>query len=230
VKAFVRALSPRAEFALVLIGAFGIFLPSNLMAFLSGAWASRRSPIIDNAHLQQVLIVELGILILGVLFLRARDWNLERIGLRPSVRDSLVGVGLNIASYLGYAALFLLMVNLWPAIVHPVSATNLVAKGIDLPLILAVSLVNPLFEEGFLCGYVMTVLKARRGVLTAINVSVAIRLFYHLYQGPLGVLSITPLGLIFAYWYARTGRLWPLVVAHSLADLVGFLAYTSAFK
>jgi membrane protease YdiL (CAAX protease family) len=230
VKAFVRALSPRLEFVCVVLVAFGIFFPSNLNAFFSGAWASRRAPLIDNSHLQKLLIVELGILILVVLFLRTRDWTLARVGLRPTAKDSLIGVGLNIASYISYAALFILMTSLWPAIAQSVGATNLVDRNLDLPLIIAVCIVNPLFEEGFLCGYVMTVLKERRGMLTAINVSVAIRLFYHLYQGPLGVLSITPLGLIFSYWYARTGRLWPLVVAHALADLVGFLAYTGFFR
>jgi membrane protease YdiL (CAAX protease family) len=85
---------------------------------------------------------------------------------------------------------------------------------------LAVSLLNPVFEEVFVCGYVISALKERRGTTTAINVSAGIRVFYHFYQGALGILGITPMALIFAYWFARTGRLWPLIVAHAVSDFV----------
>jgi membrane protease YdiL (CAAX protease family) len=44
---------------------------------------------------------------------------------------------------------------------------------------------------------------------------------YHLYQGVLGALTIAPVGLLFAYWYVRSGRLWPLIVAHGLIDFIG---------
>ena len=229
-KAYLRALSPRAEFALVAFVAFGIFIPSNIQSFLSGVWATRAAPPINNASLQHTLLIELAILVVIAAFLRIRGWTLARVGLQPSVKDSLIGVGLNIGSYIGYAALFYLITSFWPAIVKAVDATNLVARNLDLPLMLAVSIVNPLFEELFTCGYVMTALKERRGILMAINVSVAVRLFYHLYQGPLGVLRIMPMGLIFSYWYARTGKLWPLIVAHALADIVGLLAYTGFGK
>ena len=43
-----------------------------------------------------------------------------------------------------------------------------------------------------------------------------IRIAYHLYQGSAGVVSIVPMGLAYAWLYARTGRLWPLVLAHVL--------------
>ena len=46
---------------------------------------------------------------------------------------------------------------------------------------------------------------------------------YHFYQGALGVLGITPMVLLFAYWFARTGRLWPLVVAHALQDFTALV-------
>jgi len=92
-------------------------------------------------------------------------------------------------------------------------------------IVVGVSVINAAFEEIFVSGYVITALKPLRGPTFALNVSVAIRVLYHLYQGQLGVLSVLPLGLIFAYWYVRTGRLWPLVVAHAIADIVALAAY-----
>ena len=54
----------------------------------------------------------------------------------------------------------------------------------------------------------------------AINVSVVVRLLYHLYQGPIGVLTIVPMGLLYGYLYSRTRQLWPLVVAHVLLVII----------
>ena len=84
---------------------------------------------------------------------------------------------------------------------------------------------DPEREEVFVCGYVIAALRKTRSISFAINVSVGIRLIYHLYQGTVGVASIIPLGLIFAYWYARTGRLWPAVIAHAIIDFAGLVIY-----
>jgi membrane protease YdiL (CAAX protease family) len=56
-------------------------------------------------------------------------------------------------------------------------------------------------------------------------VSVGIRLLCHLYQGPLAV-GIVPVGLVFTWYYARTHRLWPVVIAHAISDFVALVAYT----
>jgi membrane protease YdiL (CAAX protease family) len=29
------------------------------------------------------------------------------------------------------------------------------------------------------------------------------------------------MALLFAWWYARTSRLWPLIIAHALLDIAG---------
>jgi uncharacterized protein len=61
--------------------------------------------------------------------------------------------------------------------------------------------------------------------VTGVNVSVAIRLVYHLYQGAIGVVTIIPFGLIVTWWYARTGKLWPILVAHAAIDFMGLLQF-----
>ena len=83
-------------------------------------------------------------------------------------------------------------------------------------LVFLVSVVNGIFEELFVAGYIITALREARGMWIAINVSTVVRLLYHLYQGPLGVLTIVPMGLLYGYVYARTRQLWPLIVAHVL--------------
>jgi membrane protease YdiL (CAAX protease family) len=48
---------------------------------------------------------------------------------------------------------------------------------------------------------------------------------YHLYQGLGGFAGNAVMGLVFGEVYRRWGRLWPLVVAHTLMDLVAFVGY-----
>ena len=62
-------------------------------------------------------------------------------------------------------------------------------KDLSMQLVFLVSVVNGIFEELFVAGYIITALTPRRGMWMAINVSVVVRLLYHLYQGPIGVLT-----------------------------------------
>ena len=48
---------------------------------------------------------------------------------------------------------------------------------------------------------------------------------YHLYQGFGAGLGNVAMGLVFGYAWRRTGRLWPLVIAHGLIDTVAFVGY-----
>ncbi len=59
------------------------------------------------------------------------------------------------------------------------------------------------------------------------NVSMGIRLLYHLYQGPMGIITIVPLGLLYGFVYVRTRQLWPLILAHMLIDIAGLAVATS---
>jgi membrane protease YdiL (CAAX protease family) len=48
---------------------------------------------------------------------------------------------------------------------------------------------------------------------------------YHLYQGFGAGLGNVAMGLVFGYAWRRTGRLWPLVIAHGIIDAVAFVGY-----
>ncbi|MGH6754620.1 MAG: CPBP family intramembrane glutamic endopeptidase [Pseudoxanthomonas sp.] len=49
--------------------------------------------------------------------------------------------------------------------------------------------------------------------------------WYPLYQGPVGAISLILVGLILGWWFARTGRLWPAIIAHGPMDLLALTAY-----
>jgi membrane protease YdiL (CAAX protease family) len=81
-------------------------------------------------------------------------------------------------------------------------------------------LLNPFFEELIVRAYLMREIKALTGS-TAMSVisSVVLQASYHLYYGWLGALAIACLFLVFAVYYARSGRAVPIVFAHAAFDL-----------
>ncbi|CCH27446.1 type II CAAX endopeptidase family protein [Actinosynnema sp. NPDC047251] len=86
---------------------------------------------------------------------------------------------------------------------------------------------NAWAEEVLVVGYLLTRLKQlgwRDG--TALLASSVLRGSYHLYQGFGGFIGNVVMGLVFGKVFQRTNRLWILIVAHTLLDVVAFLGYT----
>jgi len=214
----IRRLPVGVEFLVVVTWAFGLPIFASIMTL--GAPGSA-APVFNNAELLGTLIFE--VIQLGFLswFLRIRGWTLEKFGLHFSWRGTAVGavlLGVTYALVIGAQEAAQIIFN------YDLEAAAARAPKVDpdlsMQLVFLVSVVNGIFEELFVAGYIITSLTARRGVWTAINVSVVVRLLYHLYQGPIGILTVVPMGLLYGYVYSRTRQLWPLMVAHVLLDLV----------
>lgn len=219
---YIMGISPRNEFLFVIVMAFGYFILGSVLSLFVPAGEAR----IQEIQLQFLLAYEpLALLVIGG-FLVIRGWRHHHVGLTASTKDIPAGIGLCLIGYLAIAVLWALVVSAVPALGE--SSGSLVASDLTLASVLLVSIVNPIFEEIFVCGYAITALSRHRSMAFAINVSVAIRLAYHLYQGVAGVVTIIPIGIIFAYWYARTGRLWPIIVAHAIFDFLGLVPYVAA--
>jgi len=61
--------------------------------------------------------------------------------------------------------------------------------------------------------------------LTIILIQAFLRGAYHLYQGAGAFGGNLVMGLIFGWYYHRSGRLAPLIAAHTLIDAVAFVGY-----
>ena len=214
-KTFLRSLPLHVEFTLVIGLAFGYFI----FASISYALAPVGPETITNESLWVLMQFEIVVCLPIFWFLRQRQWRLDDFRLDPSLASTGYGIVLAIAVYAAYFLIWTAAEALLPGLFEmtrrPPAAGNL-----SLVTIFAVSIINPLYEELLVLGYVVTALRPVKGEAFAINTSVAIRLLYHLYQGPSGVLFIVPLGLICAYWYARKGRLWSVVTAHAIFDFI----------
>ena len=94
------------------------------------------------------------------------------------------------------------------------------------PLLILAALQNAVLEEIIVVGYLSTRLKELKwGVAPIIVASAVLRASYHLYQGFGQGLGNLVMGLVFATWFHKTGRLWPLIIAHFVMDTVVFVGY-----
>jgi membrane protease YdiL (CAAX protease family) len=94
------------------------------------------------------------------------------------------------------------------------------------PVLLLSALENAIVEEVIAVGYLLSRLRDLRWTpWIAIIASSVLRGSYHLYQGFGQALGNVAMGLIFAWWFQRTKRLLPLVIAHALLDVVAFVGY-----
>jgi membrane protease YdiL (CAAX protease family) len=95
-----------------------------------------------------------------------------------------------------------------------------------IPYLLLSAFQNGLAEEIIVVGYLLTRLRQMGwSNQRALAASAVLRGSYHLYQGFGGFLGNMVMGLIFGYWFQRTRRVLPLVIAHFLLDAVSFIGY-----
>lgn len=140
---------------------------------------------------------------------------------RPRWRDWAWGAGL--AALIGIPGLVLYVVSLQLGLTKEVIPATDAAK---VPLLLVWSAANAFAEEIVVVMWLVTRLKQLRiPVWGAIAASAVLRGTYHLYQGFSAGLGNIVMGIVFAYFYHRTGKVWPLILAHFLIDAVAYLGY-----
>lgn len=217
----MTALSRRIEFWVVVTVAFGYFIAGSVWA----AWFAQPSDDLafSDASMIGLILTELVLFSLLAPLLWWRGWRPEALGLGFTWRDVGVGCALFLACIIA-ASLLMTGLALMADGMGPLW-TRMEGAPLSVAAIVAVSIVNPIFEEVFVCGYVIRALERTRSIAFAVNASVAIRVSYHLYQGAIGALGVAVVGLILGWWFARKGRLWPVIIAHGLMDLVALLGF-----
>ncbi|QJR09554.1 hypothetical protein DSM104443_00603 [Usitatibacter rugosus] len=202
----------KGEFLLVILLAFGLALGTSLLSFAADPSAPPTDGLgnFGNVHLWALLGYEVAFAPLIAYVLHHGGWRWPEFHFNYSNRGTVEGLGLAAVTLLFDTAVSLLFTGE----VKPGE------RNADWIPIILVSLLNPLYEELLVCAFVIEAMRKRFGIMTAVNVSIAIRLLYHLYQGPLAFIVFAVMGTAFTIFYVRTGRLWPLVFAHVLLDLL----------
>ncbi|MDZ8275587.1 CPBP family intramembrane glutamic endopeptidase [Microbacterium aquimaris] len=154
---------------------------------------------------------------------------LRRIGLDFSRVGTDVGRGILLAAAIGIPGLALYAVGRALGVTVAVVASPLDAAWWTVPLLVLSALRAGLTEEVIFIAYLFDRLR-RVGwsTWTIILSTAALRGAYHAYQGFGAIIGNMAMGVVFGWCYHRWGRVMPLVIAHTLLDVVAFVGYPLA--
>ncbi|MGB6183436.1 MAG: type II CAAX endopeptidase family protein [Rhodococcus sp. (in: high G+C Gram-positive bacteria)] len=234
--------SIRIEIVVVLLMTFGLSGLSSVLSLIESAMAQgalsdqtvainvSQSSLGPIDFLRQLLGVirlsawgALGLYLLWRSGIGPRAIGFARPRLRPHV---LHGVGL--AALIGIPGLLFYLA----AVALDLNVTVLPSTLNDVwwrPVTLTLSAIaNSVAEEVLVVAWLISRLRAlgwgeNRSLLT----SALLRGSYHLYQGFGAGVGNMVMGLIFGKYFQKTGRLWPLVIAHALIDVVAFIGFAA---
>jgi membrane protease YdiL (CAAX protease family) len=231
----------RIEIAVVLAVTFALSAYTALLRLVEAVILGLSGQVVAlNPKRSPIDLIDLGLNLAGVfqllawgalgLYLLWRSGFAPRdIGLgRPRWRPDLLG-GIGLAALIGIPGLGFYVLSRIIGINASVEPAELYDTWWRIPVLLMVAFANGWAEEVIVVGFLLTRLRQLRfSAVTAIVLTSLLRGVYHLYQGFGAGLGNIAMGLIFGYVYVRTGRLWPLIVAHALIDAVAFVGYAVA--
>jgi len=229
----------RSELALVLLlslGASAAYAVVSIVASLLQGSLNQQSatlvgsmavnPWIDLVRQLLSIFFTLVPVALAWHFLARSGESFRTIGLdgrRPRF-DIVLGAGL--AAFVGGIGLALYLGARAAGFNLTVVPTSLPPVWWRFPVLIAYAVMNASLEESLVSGYLLHRLRQLGvGQNKALVISATLRGSYHLYQGFGGFVGNLAMGLLFGRVWQRTGRTTPLVIAHSLIDIVAFIGY-----
>jgi membrane protease YdiL (CAAX protease family) len=234
-----RAL--RIEIAVVLAITFGLSAYTALLNLIESVLLGLAGQVVAlNPRRSQFDLIDLGLNLagvfqllawgaLGVYLLWRSGFGPAQIGLgRPVWRTDVLG-GVGLAAMIGLPGLALYQLARVLGVNASVEPAELYDTWWRIPVLLLVSFGNGWAEEVIVVAFLLTRLRQLNvNPVAAVLASSVLRGVYHLYQGFGAGLGNLAMGLVFGYIWMRTGRLWPLVIAHALIDAVAFVGYALA--
>ncbi|MGV0849376.1 CPBP family intramembrane glutamic endopeptidase [Mycolicibacterium phlei] len=228
----------RIEIAVVLAVTFGLSAYSALLRLVEAVLLGLAGQVVAlNPRRSPYDLIDLGLNLawvfqllawgaLGLYLLWRSGFGPTAIGLgRPRWRPDLLG-GLGLAALIGLPGLAFYQLARLLGMNADVEPAELYDTWWRIPALLLTAFANGWAEEVIVVGFLLTRLRQlRMSPVAAIVVTSVLRGLYHLYQGFGAGLGNLAMGLVFGYVYVRTGRLWPLIVAHAVIDAVAFVGY-----
>jgi membrane protease YdiL (CAAX protease family) len=231
----------RIEIAVVLAVSFGLSAYTAFLKLIEAvilglagqrvALNPRRSPIdLIDLGLNLAVVFQLVAWGLLALYLLWRSgFGLAQLGLgRIRFRPDVLG-GLGLAALIGIPGLGLYLAARALGLSAHVEPAELYDTWWRIPILVLTAFANGWAEEVIVVGFLLTRLRQLRiSPTAALVVSSLLRGAYHLYQGFSAGLGNVAMGLVFGYVWQRTGRLWPLIIAHGIIDTVAYVGYALA--
>lgn len=227
----------RIEIAVVLAVTFGLSAYTAILDLIEAILLNLSNQTVAlNPRLSPFDLINLGLNLarvaqllawgaLGLYLLWRSGIGLAKIGLgRIQWRDVLGGLGL--AALIGLPGLGLYVASRALGMSVSVEPSTQNHSWWHIPVLILLAFANGWAEEVIVVGWLMTRLRQlRMSPVVALVATSLLRGAYHLYQGWGAGLGNAVMGLVFGYAWQRTGRLWPLIIAHGVIDTVAFVGY-----
>lgn len=229
------------EISIVLLVTFGLSGLSSILslvedALLAGSLADQTVAL--NTSSSSLGIIDLLYQVLRILRLCA--WGalglylLWRAGLgprlvglgRPRAKTDLLQ-GLGLAALIGLPGLLFYLVGNTVGLNLTVVPSTIDDHWWRIPALIAYAFANSGAEEIVVVAYLISRLRRLgMGENSSLLLSALLRGSYHLYQGLGAGVGNLLMGIVFGRFWQKTNRLWPLLFAHALIDIVAFVGYT----
>ncbi len=182
-----------------------------------------KTPWLDLVSQLASISLALVPVLLALYFLRMDN---IKIGLIPVKRDWLIGISLPLIIGIPGIALYAVALNL--GLTSRIVPSSLGDYWWTPVVLVLAALRSGLQEEIIAVAFFAKKLKIIRPEITIISVIILSSLFrasYHLYQGFSAFIGNFVMGLVFGYLFMRTGRVAPLVIAHTIMNTAVFIGF-----
>jgi membrane protease YdiL (CAAX protease family) len=230
---------PRTEILLVLglsLGQSAIYSVLSIIRSLTQGPLNQQTTTINNSVTPERPWLDLAYQVAGIafplvpvgvaLYLLWQTGDRARIGFDLRRPGFDLGRGFFAAAIIGIPGLVFYVAARELGFNTNVAPANLAENWWTIPVLAGYAVMNGVLEEVIMLGFLFVRFEQLKlGPWTGIVISALIRGSYHLYQGFGGFVGNVVMGLVFGYLYKRWGRVMPLVVAHTILDLVSFIGY-----
>jgi uncharacterized protein len=231
----------RIEIAVVLAVTFGLSAYTAFLQLIEAVLlglAGRRVALNPRRSLFDLIDLGLNLAVvfqlvawgaLGLYLLWRSGFGPAQVGLgRLRWKSDMLG-GLGLAALIGLPGLGLYAAARVLGLSAHVEPAELYDTWWRIPVLLLTAFANGWAEEVIVVAFLLTRLR-QLGInpVAAMFASSLLRGTYHLYQGFSAGLGNVVMGLVFTYVWRRTGRLWPLIIAHGIIDSVAYVGYALA--
>jgi len=187
-------------------------------------------PATNRAFIAAIIFQSIGLLCL-YLVLRHQKRTLREIGLAFSVGLKEFGDSLKLffAAFLTSALFYWAVYRVYVLLGREWHRQNnsAIVFGTTLSVLpVLYVLLNPFHEELLVRAFLISETEWIFGSTTfAIFLSVTLQISYHLYQGLPAALSHIPAFLLFSFYFVRTRRILPIILAHMFMDVYALAFY-----
>lgn len=215
---FLKNVGMIIEICIVLSLAFGLFIYSSTKAFLNNS-KSITAQSYNSYDFIFIVIYSLIILTIVSYYLKYRGLRYTDFNLNFKI--SMIGVAILlvlIRETIGRCLTFLLT-----AFSFKIDEPS-ITLDINVISIILIIVVNSVFEEFFLIGYIFKRFE-KINSFVIIFISFIIRASFHTYQGLAYLPMVFIMALLFGLYYIKYKQLWPLIIAHAIGNIFHFLNY-----